>query len=135
MKASEYIDLAIKKAGVANDNQLSNALGWTSSKVCNYRKNKQAMDNDAAIEIAELLEMPAIKIIADMEIQRGKTKNKKAWKMLSKMTKQSGRASANLLILLGVFTNSTAVLCILCKITNVSIMPKTNVSTCNLKMA
>jgi len=77
-----------------------------------------------------------MQVIADMEVQRAKDEpTRKAWKLLAKMTKQSGRAATNLLISLGVLANSTAVLCILCKITNVRMKPINKVSTSLLKLA
>jgi hypothetical protein len=101
MKTSDYLDLAQKKSGARNDNQLKKLLGWGDSKINNYRHNRQAMDNEAARQIAELLEVPVWQIIADMEIQRAKDEpTRKAWKMLGKLSKQGGRATANLLFLL-----------------------------------
>jgi|GEM_PF-6124766 len=114
MKTSDYLDLAQKKTGARNDNQLCELLGWRSSKVNNYRHNRQAMDNEAARQIAEVLEIPVLAVIADMEAERQKDPSKKkAWRMLSKMSKQSGRATANLLFLLP-FPAIWAALCILC---------------------
>jgi hypothetical protein len=117
MKCSEYLDAAIKKSGVKNDNQLKDVLKWRSSKVHNYRHNKQFMDNEAAREIAELIEVPVLKIIADMEIMRAKNKeHKSAWLKLSKLTKHSGTASTNLLININLIITGSALYCILCKI-------------------
>lgn len=101
MKTSEYLDLAIKKHDLRNDNQLSNAMGWGSSKVCNYRKNRQAMDNEAAREMAVFLDVPVWNIIADMEAMRAKDPTKKkAWAKLAKMKHQSGMAITSMMLTL-----------------------------------
>lgn len=120
MKTSDYLDLAQKKTGKRNDNQLSELLGWSRSKVNNYRHNRQHMDNEAARQIAELIDVPVITVIADMEAQRIKNpEGKKAWKMIAKMTAQRGFASTNLLLLLSFFS-WTVKYCILCKIDDVT---------------
>jgi hypothetical protein len=99
MNSAEYLDTTIKQFELRNDNQLAVKLGWSRQKISNYRNLKQAMDNDEARVIAEILEVPTICVIADMEIQRArKGKNLNAWKTLAKMSKQSGKATANLLI-------------------------------------
>lgn len=77
MKTSDYLDLAQKKTGKRNDNQLSELLGWSRSKVNNYRHNRQGMDNEAARQIAEILDVPVWQIIADMEAERQKDPSKK----------------------------------------------------------
>lgn len=114
MKPSEYIDLVKNKIGAKNDNELSVKINWRASKTNNYRHNRQLMDNEAARQVAEILEMPVIAIIADMEAQRAKDKEaKKEWIKLAKMTAQRGFASTNLLLILSFFS-WTFQNCILC---------------------
>lgn len=119
MNSAEYLDLAIKKAEVKNDNQLAIKLGWSRAKISNYRNLKQAMDNEAALELSEFMDIPVLKIIADMEVQRGKSSNKNTWVRLAKMTQQMGSASAMLLIPLSILA-AYVQQCILCKITKIS---------------
>jgi transcriptional regulator with XRE-family HTH domain len=102
MKPSDYLDLAHKKMGVRTDNKLREKLNWSSSKVNNYRHNKQMMDNEAARQIAEVLDVPVWQVIADMEINRAKDEpTRKAWMKLSKLKKEAGAVIPNLLILQG----------------------------------
>jgi len=116
MKTSEYLDLAQKKLEVKNDNQLVDKMGWAKSQVNNYRHNRQQMDNEAARKIAELLEIPVWKVIADMETIRAKDEpTRKAWKMLSKLSAQKGYALPSMLIL-NAFIFNVAAYCILCQI-------------------
>jgi len=118
MNTIQYIDKLKKINNLDTDYKLAKLLGCKQQKIKNWRDG-QTMDNNTARQFAEMLEIPVWNVIADMEAERAKDEpTRKAWKMLSKMTKQSGRASAKLLISLGVLANSTAVLCILCKITN-----------------
>jgi len=59
------------------------------------------MDNEAARQIAKILDIPVWTIITNMEAQKQKDPSKKkAWKMLSKMTKQAEKTSTKLLITL-----------------------------------
>lgn len=58
MKPSDYLDLAQKKVGVRSDNALGVKLKWGRSKINNYRHNRQMMDNEAARQIAEVLDIP-----------------------------------------------------------------------------
>jgi len=101
MKTSEYLDLAKKTHGMRSDNELARSLNWSKSQVNNYRHNRQQMDNEAARKCAEFIDVPVWKIIADMEIQRAKDEpTRKAWKMLSKLSKEAGSISTKLLFLL-----------------------------------
>lgn len=101
MNPDKYIDLIQKKENLKNDNQVRVALNWSMSKVNNYRHNRQAMDNETARQTAEILEMPVIKVIADMETFRAKRiDDKKALKAWDKLSKQAGLASTSLLICL-----------------------------------
>jgi len=98
MNSYEYIEEVKRSNGLDTDYQAAKMLGWKPHKIYQYRDG-QSMDNEAARQIAEILKIPVLSVIADMEAMRQKDPNKKkAWKMLSKMTKQSGRASAKLLL-------------------------------------
>jgi transcriptional regulator with XRE-family HTH domain len=135
MKTSEYLDLAQKKLEVKNDNQLVDKMGWAKSQVNNYRHNRQQMDNEAARKIAELLEIPVWKVIADMETLRAKDEpTRKAWKMLAKLSNQKGVALPSALIL-NVFIFCGATLCILCKIALQAKRLSTDVSPNYLELA
>jgi len=118
MNSYEYLQEVKKNNNLDTDYKVCKLMNWPTNRATMY-KNGQSMDNEAARQVAEVLELPLMQVIADMEVQRAKDEpTRKAWKLLAKMTKQSGRAATNLLISLGVLANSTAVLCILCKITN-----------------
>jgi hypothetical protein len=72
------------------------------------------MDNEACRQLAELLNIPVMQIIADMEIYRAKDEpTRKAWKLLAKISSQSGVANPILLIILS-FLSVGGVQYILC---------------------
>jgi transcriptional regulator with XRE-family HTH domain len=113
MKASEYIDEVKRSNGLDTDYKVAKLLGCRQQKISNWREG-QTMDNETARQIAEILRIPVWQVIADMEAERQKDPaKKKAWKMLSKLSQQGGRATANLLFLLP-FPALTALHCILC---------------------
>jgi hypothetical protein len=115
LKPSEYLDLTIRKLNVKNDRQMAMKFGWRDSKVNNYRHNRQAMDNEASRQIAAELEMPVIKVIADMEAFRAEKKNDKTlFEEWTKVSKMAGVANLKLLILLPFLSILIRQYCILC---------------------
>jgi len=89
--------------GLDTDYKLCKELSWKQNKVTQY-KNGTSMDNETARQVAEILELPLIAVIADMEVQRQKDPSKKkAWSKLAKMTKQAGGVTTNLLINMNLF--------------------------------
>jgi hypothetical protein len=115
MQTSEYLDLALKATGARNDNQLRDHLKWGKSQMHNYRHDKQPMDNKQALELAEMLDIPVMKIIADMEAIRAEKKDnemlKCKWENISRM---AGFVSPNLLFLLALSPFVVRVFYILC---------------------
>jgi hypothetical protein len=115
MNSYEYIEEVKRTNGLDTDYKVAKMLNWPQNKITQYR-NGQSMDNEAARQIADLLKVPLMQVIADMESQRQKDPSKKkAWKMLAKLAKEKGTASPSLLILLGFFS-WVGQYCILCKI-------------------
>ena len=98
MNSYEYIEEVKRANGLDTDYKVCKLLGWSQNKVTQY-KNGTTMDNEAARQVAEILNLPLMQIIADMESERQKDPSKKkAWKMLAKLSKQGGKAAYNLLI-------------------------------------
>lgn len=115
MNSYEYIQEVKRSNGLDTDYKVAKLLGCGQNKITQYR-NGQTMDNETARQIAEILNVPVLTIIADMEAERQKDPaKKKAWKMLSKLSQQSGRATANLLFSIP-FLSALVQYCILCKI-------------------
>jgi hypothetical protein len=105
MNTEQYIDLVKKIKELDTDYKLCKMMGWPTSRTTKYRDG-QTLDNEAARQIAEILEIPLMKVIADMEVQRfsrmGKKEQAKTW---AKFSKHAGRATANLLSLLAIFSS------------------------------
>lgn len=100
MKPSDYLDLAQKKVGVRSDNALGVKLKWGRSKINNYRHNRQMMDNEAARQIAEVLDIPVWQVVADMEAQRAKDDvTRRKWLELAKSTSVAGAIALSLNVL------------------------------------
>jgi len=115
MNSYEYIAEVKRINGLDTDYKAAKMLGWNQHKITNY-KNGQTMDNEAARQVAEILNVPLLKIIADMEVMRAKTEpTRKAWKMLSKLSSEKGCALPSMLIL-NAFIFNVAAYCILCQI-------------------
>jgi len=77
MNTSDYMNLVRKKLNTQNVNQTAKALGWTATKVKNYVENKNRMNNEACLVIANILEVPVIEVIATMEVLRTDDNEKK----------------------------------------------------------
>jgi len=100
MKTIEYIDEAKRINGLDTDYKLAKLLGCRQQKISNWRDG-QTMDNNTARQFAEILDVPLLKVIADMEAERAKDEpTRKAWKMLAKLSKEAGSISTKLLFLL-----------------------------------
>jgi transcriptional regulator with XRE-family HTH domain len=108
MKTSEYLDTAKKVNNLRSDNELARMMKWSKSQVNNYRHNRQVMDNDQALQIAEVLDIPVWNVIADMQVQRAERQNnaskKKAWKKLAKLSKEAGTATVTMLLMVALIT-------------------------------
>jgi hypothetical protein len=100
MNSEQYVDKIREFKGLDSDYKVCKLMGWPTNRTTRYRDGV-TLDNEAARQVAEILEIPVWQVIADMEAERQKDPaKKKAWKMLSKMQKQAGRATAKLLITL-----------------------------------
>lgn len=96
MNSYEYIQEIKRRNGLETDYAVAIKLGWKPNKIYQYRDG-QGMDNAAALQVAEVLDVPVIAVIADMEAQRAKdevTKNK--WIQLAKSTGVAGMVALSL---------------------------------------
>lgn len=96
MNSYEYVQKVKQVKGLPTDYAVAKMMGWAPNKIYQYREG-QGMDNDAALQVAEVLDVPVIGIIADMQAQRAKdevTKNK--WLQLAKSTGVAGMLALSL---------------------------------------
>jgi len=113
MKSYDYIVMFKKNNDLGSDYQASKALGVSRQAISNY-KNGRPLDEDLALPIAEDLGIEPSEILYVINSEKGKTiEIRRKWSKLSKMKKQIGSTSANLLINMALFMPA-AVYCILC---------------------
>ncbi|MDO8827476.1 hypothetical protein [Methylophaga sp.] len=96
MNSYEYIQEIKRRNGLDTDYAVAIKLGWKPNKIYQYRDG-QGMDNAAALQVAEVLDVPVLAVIADMEAQRAKddvTRNK--WIQLAKSTGVAGMLALSL---------------------------------------
>lgn len=68
--AAQYLDAAKEKLQLQSDYALAKQLGLSRQTISNYRKNHRTFDNYTCIALSEITGIPALKIIADMELAR-----------------------------------------------------------------
>jgi transcriptional regulator with XRE-family HTH domain len=74
---TEYLDEAKKRAGIESDYALAKRLGVTKAAISNYRQGISKMDDYTAAQIADLLEVDPLEVIAAANAEREKDEKKK----------------------------------------------------------
>ena len=80
MKTADYCAAAKQKLTLASDYALAKALGVTRASVSLLINGRSVMSNTTAARIAEILELPLQRVIADAELERGS--DLELWKRL-----------------------------------------------------
>ena len=80
MKTANYCAAAKQKLTLASDYALAKALGVTRASVSLLINGHSVMSNTTAARIAEILELPLQRVIADAELERGS--DLELWKRL-----------------------------------------------------
>jgi hypothetical protein len=79
------LDAVKSRYKLTSDYQLAAKLGMTRQAVSLYRSEARYLDDFTALKVAELLELPEIKVIAIANAERAKRPLEKArWKELAK---------------------------------------------------
>lgn len=79
MKTTEYIDALRVKLNARSDYHLAQILGMQQNQLARYRKGG-TFDNNMALRVSKLLDLPPLAIISDMEAERAKDeKTRAAW--------------------------------------------------------
>lgn len=121
----QYLDLLKTALAVDTDYKLGKKLDFSRSRVSNYRTGDTFFDNETCARVAEVLRLDPMEVIADMEMQRAKTPEKKAfWQhVIDALTTGPRRTILSVLVL--VFSMGISGLeqagggvCVLCKIVN-----------------
>lgn len=87
MQTRNYIELTKKKLKIESDYALAKVLGVSRAAIGKYLTGERVMDDYTAAKIAQVLDLPEIKIIAEANQEREKDAKKKSfWKKLAKET-------------------------------------------------
>ncbi|MCK5002139.1 MAG: helix-turn-helix transcriptional regulator [Gammaproteobacteria bacterium] len=96
MNSCEWLDRIKEEFQLVSDYQLSKKLGIRTQRISNYRNNVSHIDDELAIKIENLLELPAGTVLLDMHAARSKCSQ--AAKILAKISKEIGAAAAAILL-------------------------------------
>ena len=72
MNAYEWIDRAKKAAGIESDYGIAKALGISRATVSNYRRNQGMLDEECAIQVAEVIGLKPEAVLIDQLAERTK---------------------------------------------------------------
>lgn len=72
MKTDQYLDAAKKKLGLPSDYALGKVLGVSTSRFGNWRSHRAVPELTIAVRLAEILEVDPLRVIADLELERGR---------------------------------------------------------------
>lgn len=93
MQTPDFLDAVKKKHALETDYQLAKFLGWPPGRVSMYRTGKRELDDDACIQIAAAIELPAPYVMACIAAARAKSaESKHAWEKAAKLLKTGSAA-------------------------------------------
>jgi len=80
----EYLDAIKARYDLRSDYRLAKFMGITHQAVTQYRTKGTTFSDEVALKVAELLELPEGKVLADMQAERARSERVKAvWRMLA----------------------------------------------------
>jgi predicted transcriptional regulator len=82
MRQTQYLDAAKRKLGIESDYALAPFLGVTKQAISKLRNGRAVMSNTMAAKVAEILELDLVKVIADLELERGT--NDELWRRIAR---------------------------------------------------
>jgi len=77
MNSINYLNSVKKQLHIRSDYALAKAIGITRQAICNYRKERSQMDNFTAFKVAEVLDIPAEKVIIDVALEASNNHEKR----------------------------------------------------------
>ena len=80
----EYLDELKRRYGLPSDYKLASLLGISTAAVAQYRTKGNTFKDEVALRVAELLELPPGKVLADMQAERAKdARVRDAWRQIA----------------------------------------------------
>lgn len=78
MTTIEYLDAVKAAKGISSDYALAKLLGFPLSSVSSYRTGRRFFDDDAALTVAQALNINPLIVIAAVNAERAKTPEMRA---------------------------------------------------------
>ncbi len=100
METIKYLDMLKQRYNWPSDYRLAKELNISQSRMSNYRCGKTSMDDDLALQVEKLLELPPGTIILQLHAER--TKCPQAARVLKQISKQIGSAAASFFVAVSV---------------------------------
>ncbi|WP_343741796.1 helix-turn-helix domain-containing protein [Herbaspirillum huttiense] len=83
MNTIDYLESVKRKLSLPSDYALAKVLGLTRGAVSAFQLGKASLGDETAVKVAEILNVPAGKILVDMHMERSKAPEvKAAWAAL-----------------------------------------------------
>jgi plasmid maintenance system antidote protein VapI len=82
MNTVQYLNAAKRKLEISSDYALAKRLGITKASISLLVNGRSVMSNTTAAKIAEILELDPLRVIADMELERGT--NDELWRRIAR---------------------------------------------------
>lgn len=110
MKTTEYLDALKKRYDLPSDYALTKLLPVKQQTIHRYRNGVCRFDDSVCLVVAELLDLPEMKVIADIHAEREpKPEVKKVWQKLAKsISNAAAVAAVSVLLAFGDVADSQA---------------------------
>lgn len=100
MKTVDFLDEVKRRHGLTSDYQLAKKLGFSASRIAQYRISQRELDDEGCVRVAELLEIPPAYVMACIAAARAKDAAiKKHWEEAASYLKNG--TAAVLLVVVG----------------------------------
>jgi transcriptional regulator with XRE-family HTH domain len=99
MKTVEFLDAVKAAYGLTSDYQLAKKLSTGTSRIANYRSGRSFMDDSLALQIADLLDVDPLRVMASVHVEReertGNYEMLNFWKDVAKRASKGGDILTN----------------------------------------
>ncbi len=108
MKSADYLDAVKTRLRLPSDYALKRVLGVTTQQISFYRTGKGQFGDDVCLRVAEILDIPPGRVLADVAAERAKSEAvREVWRRLSAVA--AGSACAVILSAAAGDTNASQV--------------------------
>lgn len=109
MKSVEFLDQIKTAYSLDTDYKLGKLLGWTHTRISNYRKGRSRFDDATCEQVATMLHIDPLHVLAVVNAERTTSiKARTSWLRLAKETKgKTAKVAAS--VTLAAFLNAAAI--------------------------